>query len=440
MAVLLARRGCQVRVFERRPDPRAAQADHGRSINLGLSQRGIAALRQVGLLDQVLAHAAPMRGRVVHRGDGGLGYQPYGIGDDQILRSVLRRDLNIVLLDAAQAMPNVQVRFEAKLTAMDKSAGPARLRFQTADGEHCAQADTVVGSDGAFSTVRGQMHRGEPADYQQEFLPWGYKELAIAAGRDERTNPEALHVWPADGGLIVAHPNADRSLTGTIFLPLSGPGSFATLGTREAVTRMVASRFPDLLALVPDTVDQFLSQPVNHLVTVRTSPWHAGGRVVLIGDACHAVYPFYGQGMNSAFEDCVTLDQCLDRNADWAVAFDEYQRIRKANTDVLADLSAENFIELRDRVASPLFLVRKKADLVLNRILGRRWVPLYTMISHTTTPYTDALARSRRQNTTLAWVAGVTAAGAATAGAVVIRHLARRAMGFNSAMGFSREN
>lgn len=434
MAVLLARRGCRVQVFERRPDPRVRSGDHGRSINLGLSQRGITALRHAGLLDRVLAHAAPMRGRVVHLPDGDLGYHPYGTSDDQILRSVLRHDLNVVLLDAADARPNVTIRFDAKLTALATGDPDTRaeLRFDTADGPVTVPADTVIGADGAFSTVRAQMQRGEPADYHQEFLPWGYKELSIAAGAhgEQRTDPEALHVWPADGGLIVAHPNVDRSLTGTIFLPLSGADSFATLRTPESVRALLTERFPDLLGLVPDVVEQFLAQPTGHLVTVRTSPWHRGDRVVLLGDACHAVYPFYGQGMNSAFEDCVTLDQCLDRHPhDWAAAFAGYQDIRKANTDVLADLSAANFVELRDRLASPLFLVRKKADLALNRLLGRRWVPLYTMISHTTTPYAEALRRSRRQNTTLAWLAGTAATGAAAAGTVLVRHMARRVKG-----------
>lgn len=430
IAVLLARRGCRVQVLERRPDPRVRSADHGRSINLGLSQRGITALRHAGLLDRVLAHAAPMRGRVVHLPGGGLDTHPYGTSDDQILRSVLRHDLNAVLLDAADAAPNVTLRFEAKLTALssgDADTG-AEARFDTPAGPVSVPADTVVGADGAFSTVRAWMQRGEPADYHQEFLPWGYKELSIAAGPRgaRRTDPEALHVWPADSGLVVAHPNVDRSLTGTIFLPLAGADSFETLRTPRAVHALLTKRFPDLLGLAPDVVEQFLSQPTGHLVTVRTSPWHRGDRVVLLGDACHAVYPFYGQGMNSAFEDCVTLDECLDRHPrDWAAAFAEYQGIRKTNTDVLADLSAANFVELRERVASPLFLARKKADLALNRLLGDRWLPLYTMISHTTTPYAEALRRSRRQNTALAWLAGA----AGTAAAVLVRHMARRVRG-----------
>ncbi|PPK71462.1 NAD(P)/FAD-dependent oxidoreductase [Actinokineospora auranticolor] len=421
MAVLLARRGYRVRVFERRPDPRLGAGDEGRSINLGLSQRGINALRHAGLLDRVLAHAAPMRGRVVHLPDGDLGYHPYGTSDDQILRSVLRHDLNVVLLDAAESA-GVALRFDARLADLDKADGAVTLRFE--DGA-VVEAGTVIGADGAFSTVRARMQRGEPADYHQEFLPWGYKELSIAAGApgDRRADPESLHVWPADGGLVVAHPNADRSLTGTIFLPLTGPGGFDALRTPDAVRAMITARFPDLTGLVPDVVEQFLSQPTGHLVTVRTAPWHWRGRVVLLGDACHAVYPFYGQGMNSAFEDCVILDGCLDRNAaDHAAAFAEYQAIRKADTDVLADLSAANFVELRDRLSSPLFLARKKADLALNRLLGRRWVPLYTMISHTTTPYAEALRRSRRQNATLAWLACATAA----AGTLLIHRLSRQ--------------
>ncbi|MGQ0837732.1 FAD-dependent oxidoreductase [Actinokineospora sp.] len=427
MAVLLARRGYRVEVFDRRPDPRVRSAASGRSINLGLSQRGVTALRHAGLLDQVLAHAAPMRGRVVHRPDGPHAFQPYGTREDQILRSVLREDLNLVLLNAAAALPGVRFHFEAKLTRLDK--GDDDTRPVCWFGDRRVEADTVVGADGAFSTVREQMQRGEPADYHREFLPWGYKELAIPAGpRGFRgTDPEALHVWPGHDGLIVAHPNADRSLTGTIFLPLTGPDSFATLNTVSDVKTLLCQRFPDLLDLVPDAAEQFVDQPVGHLVTVRTSAWHHRGRVVLIGDACHAVYPFYGQGMNSSFEDCVTLDGCLDRAGDHGTAFADYQRRRKEHTDVLADLSARNFVELRDRLASPLFLARKKADLLLNRLFPDQWIPLYTMISHTTMPYADALRRADRQQAALGWLAGTVAAGCGLALATTLTRRARRA-------------
>lgn len=432
IAICLARRGWSVDVFERRPDPRIGLAGEGRSINLGLSARGIAALDHVGLLDAVLARATPMRGRVVHQADGGLDVQPYGTSAEQILRSVLRHDLNVLLIDAAEAA-GAGFHFGAKLTGLAKG-GPDQepsCQFATADGERTVSADTVVGADGAFSAVRAQLHRGEPADYSQEFLPWGYKELYIPPGDGGlRTDHEALHVWPGHDGLVVAHPNIDASLTGTIFLPLTGPDSFATLDSVSSVKALLDRRFPDLLDIAPNAVDQILAQPVGHLVTVRTSPWHHGDRVVLIGDACHAVYPFYGQGMNSSFEDCLVLDGCLDRNGtDVAAAFAEYQTLRKVNTDVLAELSKSNFTELSSRLASPLFLARKRADLALHRALGDTWTPLYTMVSHTTMPYADALRRADRQQRALGVAAGAATAAVVAAGLTIatkLRNTTRR--------------
>lgn len=418
MALFLARRGFRVQVHERRGDPRIGSADDGRSINLGLSQRGISALARAGLLDEVLKLTVPMRGRVVHRQDSGLHFQPYGTNADQILHSVSRNDLSAILLDAAEDMPGVEFVFDSKLTGMDKSVPECRF------GDRTVPADVVIGADGAFSAVRSQMQHGEPADYHQKFLPWGYKEFSIPKGPEGqlRSTPDSLHVWPGHDGLVVAHPNPNGSLTATVFLPLDGPNSLATLNTAAGVRSLFRQRFPDILDLVPDAVEQFLANPIGHLVTVRTSPWQHEGKVVLIGDAAHAVYPFYGQGMNSALEDCMTLDDSLARfDGDWAAALRDYQRRRKPHTDVLADLSELNFVELRDRVASPLFFARKKADLVLNRLFPKSWIPLYTMVAHTTTPYADALRRSRRQQAVLTGLGGSLALGTVLAGLAFAR-------------------
>ncbi|GAA1024600.1 MULTISPECIES: FAD-dependent oxidoreductase [Amycolatopsis] len=427
-AIHFAQLGHRVEIHERRPDPRGAGAGGGRSINLGLSQRGIRALDQVGLLGPVLAAAAPMRGRVIHQRDGELDFQPYGCHEDQILRSVLRDDLNRILLGKALEHPNVSARFGVTLTDLDRGSATAKpvCTFTGESGLYHASADLVVGADGAFSAVRTRLLRGLPADFRQRVLPWGYKEFAIAAGPsgEVRSSPDALHVWPGDDGLIVAHPNINGSLTATVFLPLSGERSLATLTTEDSVRALFDTRFPDVLELVPDIVEQFLSHPTGHLVTVRSSPWQHEGRVVLIGDAAHAVYPFYGQGMNSALEDCAVLRDCL-ANDDWAEALRTFEQRRKPHTDVLADLSEQNFDELRTRVASPLFLARKKADLVLSRAFPKRWMPLYTMVSHTTIPYADALRRARRQHAALAWGGGATAlAFALTGGALARRRTA----------------
>ncbi|MCT2582861.1 FAD-dependent oxidoreductase [Actinophytocola gossypii] len=406
-AVYLAGRGHEVRVVERRPDPRTSTPD-GRSINLGLSQRGITALREVGLLDELWGRTTPMRGRMVHT-DAGTSFHPYGTADDEILHSILRDDLNAALIGRAEA-DGVRFDFEHKVVALDRSLPVLTVH----DGQftHELKADLVLGADGAFSTVRTLLHRGTRAELHQEFMDWGYKEITVPANPDTRL--EALHLWPGRAGLVVAHPNHDGTLTATVFLPFDGDDSFAELTTPSAVRRLFATQFADLASLVPDLVEQFLAHPTGNLVTIRTAPWQHEGRVVLLGDAAHAVYPFYGQGMNAAFEDCSVLDTCLAEHDDIPGALREFERRRRRHTDVLAALSKENFLELRDGMRSPLFLARKKADLLLHKAFPNTWRPLYTMIAHTTTPYADALARARRQDRALA-AAAVTVAGTVVA-------------------------
>jgi kynurenine 3-monooxygenase len=416
-AVYLARRGFDVRVLERRGDPRAPGVrEEGRSINLGLSQRGIVALREVGLLERLAPLTVPMRGRVVHLPDGTLRFQPYGLAEDQILHSVLRHDLNVSLVDEAERL-GVEFSWGRRVTAVDR-AKPA----VTTEDETTHTADLVIGADGAFSAVRAHLGRGLRVDLHQEFLEWGYKELLIPVGDDgePRTELRALHVWPGDDGLIVAHPNADGSLTATVFLPFDGEHGFAGLTEPERVRSFFARRFPDTLDLIPDVVGQFLAHPPASLVTVRTSPWHVttdeGRGVVLIGDAAHAVYPFFGQGMNAAFEDCSVLDRCLAAHPhDLPRALGAFERARRPHTDVLAELSKRNFVELRDKLRSPLFTARKKVDLALHRMFPNAWVPLYTLIAHTTVPYGEALARTRRQDRLLGVVTAALT-GAALAG------------------------
>jgi kynurenine 3-monooxygenase len=409
MATYFGRRGYRVDVVERRSDPRLrAQDDAGRSINLGLSARGIRSLDDIGLLDSLWEHAVPMRGRAIHRPDGHLAFQPYGSNDDEILHSILRSDLNIALIDHAERVGGVSFTFGARLVGLDKEKVLAHLVDEHTGAESTVEADFLVGADGVFSVVRREMHRGERADYDQRFLEWGYKELTIPAAPDgsARTRLEALHVWPGEeAGLIVAHPNRDNSLTGTLFLPLA---TLDSLTSPAAVRDFLREHFPDTESLMPDAVEEFGANPVGTLVCVRTSQWHFQDRVVLIGDACHAVYPFYGQGMNSSFEDCTELDRCLERHPDdLARAFAEYQDLRKRHTDVLADLSTQNFVELRDRLNSPLHVLLKKADLALNAIFPNAWKPLYTMVSHTTMPYADALRRAERQHALLKAAGGL---------------------------------
>ncbi|WP_197094062.1 FAD-dependent oxidoreductase [Nonomuraea sp. SBT364] len=409
LACYLARRGHHVAVHERRADPRLGDDEEGRSINLGLSARGVRALTDVGLMHEIWPSTVPMRGRAVHAPDGNVTFHPYGRREEEILHSVRRRDLVVSLIAHAEAQ-GVAFHFGHRVVDLDKDAPALTVEH---DGRRTTvAADAVVGADGAFSAVRALMHRGLRADLHQEFLPWGYKELTIPK---VPAHHEALHVWPGgDDGLIVTHPNLDGSMTATLFLPFE---RFAEIDDPEA---FFAERFPDALPLMPDLVKEYADRPVGHLVSIRTTPWHDGGKVVLIGDAAHAVYPFYGQGMNSALEDCTVLDRCLGLGEPGA-AFAEFERARRPHTDVLDELSRQNFVELRDRVRSPLHHARRRADLVLSGLFPDRWVPLYTMISHTTTPYADALARARRQDALLRW----SALGAAGLAALVLARKVR---------------
>ncbi|GAA5069486.1 kynurenine 3-monooxygenase [Thermocatellispora tengchongensis] len=430
LALFLARRGFRVEVFERRDDPRAGgkQDAEGRSINLGLSARGIRALRRAGLLGELWPHTVPMRGRFIHAPGGGTAFQPYGTAEHEILHSVRRDVLNATLVEAAETRAGVRFRFGLRCRDLDPETGTLTLTGEVTGETRQVTADLVVGADGAFSAVRRLMHRGRPAELRQECLEWGYKELTIppAPGGGPRTPIEALHVWPAHRALIVAHPNTDDSLTGTLFLPHEGEGSFAEIRSGADAERFFDARFPGARELIPDLAGEYEANPVGSLVSVRTSPWSAAGRVVLVGDACHAVYPFYGQGMNASFEDCVVLDECLAAHpGDMGAALRAYEGLRRPHTDVLAELSARNFLELRDGLRSPARMLRARADLVLNRVFPRGWKPLYTMISHTTMPYGEALRRARRQDALLGAATAALAAGAALGGTWAARRARR---------------
>lgn len=391
LAIRLARRGHQVDILERRGDPRGTSGPDAASISVGLSERGRAALRDLGLLEQTLAKAVPMHGRIVHH-NGRVTYQPYGNNGTEVLHSVRRHDLNITLLDAAAPEPRIRLWFGHRVTGLTGTG--VRTAART------FPADLIVGADGAYSTVRTHLHRRVRAEFHQTHLDWGYREFTIPAV----DRPQALHIWPGRRGLAVAHPNPDGTLTGTVFLPFDGGTGFSGLRDPARAAAFLAEEFGDLTGLVPDLAAQFLAHTPGSLVSVRTAPWHHD-RVVLIGDAAHAVYPFYGQGMNAAFEDCAVLDACLAEHTP-GDALAAFEARRRPHTDVLAELSARNFVELRDRVRSPVFLARKRIDFTLGRLIPG-WRTLYAMISHSSLPYGDALARARRQDRLLGGLAGL---------------------------------
>jgi len=400
MAVFLGRAGHRVRVLERRPDPRKGVGGRGRSINLAISTRGLAALERVGLDRKLLDVAVPMRGRMVHAVDGGLTFQPYGHEAHHVIHSVSRVGLNRLLVETAEAMPNVEVRFGQRCVDVDLERALGTFVDIDSGATTTVDADLLIGADGAFSEVRLVMQKTDRFEYTQSFLQHGYKELSIppADRGGFRMERNALHIWPRGGFMMIALPNVDGSYTCTCFWPFRGNNSFAQLATRDEVRTYFNATFPDAAAIMPTLEEDFLLNAVGSLVTVRCAPWRYKDRVALLGDAAHAVVPFYGQGANAAFEDCLVLDQCLrEFGDDTTEALAAYERRRKPHADALADLAIENFVEMRDKTASKVFLLGKRAEKLLAKIFPGRFVPLYYMVTFSRTPYADAVGRARAQ-------------------------------------------
>ncbi|SIR68971.1 FAD-dependent oxidoreductase [Micromonospora avicenniae] len=409
LACFLARRGYRVALYERRPDPRTGRVERGRSINLALSERGLDALRRIGLDEQVMTDALPMRGRMIHPVAGEPQFQSYSASGDRAINSISRGALNNALLDAATALPGVRAAFDHRLVGLDPATG--EMTFETPQGKVTANAEVVLGTDGAGSAVRGQLLANGLLDESLDFLDYGYKELTIPPmGGDFALDPDALHIWPRGTSMMIALPNPDRSFTCTLFWPTHGTSAFASLGSPAAIQRHFAEHYPDLIPLAPNLVDDYQHNPVGVLGTVRCTPWQAAGKVGLLGDAAHAIVPFYGQGANCAFEDVVELDRCLDEcGDDWAAALPLFQQRRQDNTEAIARMALANFVEMRDKVASPLFQLGRKVEHALERALPGRYVSRYELVSFSTTPYAEVVSRVRRQHQAL----GVVAAGAA---------------------------
>ena len=400
LAVRLARAGHPVTLYDRRPDPRTEGGrGEGRSINLALSTRGLDALDSIGVGDAVRAEAVEMRGRMMHDRAGELTFQPYGVRADQVLRSVNRDELNRLLLDAADAEPLITARFDLTVDDVDLDAGQLVL----GDGSR-VESGVVFGADGAYSAVRGRLQRSGRFSYEQDYLEHGYKELTIPPGTDgrHRLDPGALHIWPRGAHMMIALPNIDGSFTCTLFWPFDGDGGFEEIDAPDEVIDTFSAQFPDVLAVMPDLVEEYLANPVGSLVTIRCSPWNLDDKALLIGDAAHAVVPFYGQGANAALEDCLLIMDELERHGDdWAGAFATFATARRPDTDALADLALDNFIEMRDHVASRLFLAHTALERTVHRRFPRLLVPLYTMVTFSRLPYREAVRRAHRQRVML---------------------------------------
>jgi kynurenine 3-monooxygenase len=400
----LAKRGFDVEIYERRPDMRRVRISAGRSINLALSTRGIHALKQAGLWTEMQKIIVPMKGRMMHSVQSELTFQRYGKDDSEVINSISRADLNIALINAAEEH-GVKVHFQQRCTGVDLKTGELRLRHEQTGQESKVESDIVIGCDGSASAIRSEMLKRTRFNFSQQYLDYGYKELTIPAGAGGKhvIETNALHIWPRGNYMLIALPNIDGTFACILFLPFESRDSFQELTTPAAITDFFRQHFPDALMLMPDVAENFLENPTGAMVTIKCSPWHVDARVLLLGDAAHAIVPFFGQGINCGFEDCSVFLDLLGRyGADWPKIFNEFERARKTNTDAIADMAVENFVEMRDRVADPRFLFRKQVELALEAKHPRLFVPKYSMVTFHRIPYATALQRGQVQDRMLA--------------------------------------
>jgi kynurenine 3-monooxygenase len=399
LALGLVQRGFRVEIYERRPDMRRVRMNAGRSINLALSTRGLHALSEAGLWNEMQSIVIPMRGRMMHSAAAELTFQRYGKDETEVIHSISRGELNIALMNAAEAQ-GVKIFFQQRCKGMDLRSNSLQFEDDETRQNGAIEFGVVIGCDGSASAIRGGMMRLNRFNFSQQYLDYGYKELTIPAdpAGTHLLEPNALHIWPRGNYMLIALPNLDGTFACILFLPFEGSDSFAELTARSGVVEFFRLRFRDVVALMPDLADNFSANPTGTMVTIKCSPWHVEGRALLLGDAAHAIVPFFGQGINCGFEDCTCLLQLLDRyGADWSRVFREFEEARKINTDAIADLAVENFVEMRDRVADPRFLFRKRVELALESKYPKLFVPKYAMVTFHRIPYATALRRGQVQ-------------------------------------------
>ncbi len=395
LAISLLERGFAVDIYERRGDMRLSRRSEGRSINLALSTRGIHALRQAGIWEQMRGIIVPMRGRMMHSVTGELTFQPYGKDETEVINSISRAELNMKLLDAAEAR-GAKFHFHQRCTGFDLDSCALSLRDELTGENKTVMSEPVIATDGWGSAIRQEMMRTSRFNFSQEYLDYGYKELTISAGQSglHRLDKNALHIWPRGNYMLIALPNIDGTFACILFLAFEGEASFAELNSEARVRAFFEERFPDVIPLMPELVSNYFANPTGAMVTIKCAPWQVDGRALLLGDAAHAIVPFFGQGLNCAFEDCTYLLESLDRHGpDWARVFVEFARNRKADADAIADLARDNFVEMRDKVGDPAFLFKKKVELALQDKFPGAFVPKYSMVTFHRMPY--AIAQSR---------------------------------------------
>ena len=400
LATYLAQQGYSVEIFERRPDMRKESISAGRSINLALSIRGNHALKEVGLYDKIKPNTIPMKGRMIHGLNGGIHLQPYGQKENEVIFSVSRAHLNMELMTLAEETGNVTIRFNHQLLSADLKQN--KLLFQLSDSLEKIEwsFNRVIGCDGSASILRKSIVENADIQYVKKPLGHGYKELTIPPMKSGKfqIEPNALHIWPRGNHMLIALPNNDCSFTCTLFFPMIGKTSFETVKTEKDIFDLFQSQFPDAIKLMPNLMEDFQNNPTGDLASVYCKPWHFGDKALLIGDAAHAVVPFFGQGMNASFQDCSTLEKLMGQNEnDWETIFNAFSSTQVENGHAIADMALENYLEMRDHVNDPEYKKRRNMELKLERMFPGQFIPRYSMVSFHQIPYAEVYQRGGKQ-------------------------------------------
>lgn len=405
LALRLGQRGYNVAVYEMRPDLRKTDISAGRSINLAFSDRGNKAMKMVGIAEKVKELCIPMNGRMLHDREGNTLLSNYSGRDYEYINSISRQDLNALLLDEAEKHNNVSIHFNKKCQTVDFEKTTALFQDYHTKHEFIEDADCIIATDGAGSALRKSyfLEKKFLFSFSQQWLTHGYKELSILPNSDGhyKTYKNALHIWPRGDFMIIALPNLDGSFTVTLFLSYDkGEYNFNNLTTPEIVTEFFQKEFPDALALMPNLVDDFFENPTAPLGTVKCSPWYYKGNTLLMGDSAHAIVPFYGQGMNASFEDVVEFDKILDQfEGNWEQVFSEYDKIRKKDTDAIADLAIDNFHEMKDHVGQAIFQEKRKIEMALEKAFPEDYSSKYSLVTfNEDIGYREAMLRGRAQD------------------------------------------
>ncbi len=399
LGIFLAKHGYSVSIFEQRPEPKTQLTNQTRSINLALSDRGIKALKEAGILESIMKIALPMFGRSIHQNNGEITFQPYGT-TEQCIYSVSRAELSLILLELARER-GIKIYFDYKCSSIDFVNGIAHFGSPGKENQ-TEKSDIIFGADGANSHTRLLFQNyNRKINFSQQFIEYGYKEILIPAGKNSSAlfSKDTLHIWPRKEFMMIALPNQENTFTGTLFLPFEGPVSFQHLTSKQNVVEFFSTYFTDAAAVIPDIFSQFENKPAYPLVTIKCFPWRQSNKFCLIGDAAHAILPFFGQGMNAGFEDCSVLNLLIEEhNHNWDKILSEFELIRKQDNDAIADLAQTNFTEMKEKTSDNRFLIQKKLEAKLHNHHPDKWIPSYTQVTFSPhIRYSEALLSSRRQ-------------------------------------------